>query len=75
MTKTSRIYRFDLFYELMKIYLLFVCLFIGVNAQKATLLKNKGDLNYGKVFSTNDLPTVCNSDFKGGSRKLRIHTI
>ena len=75
MTKTSRIYRFDLFYELMKIYLLFVCLFIGVKAQKATLLKNKGDPNYEKVFSTNDLPIVCNSDFKGRSRKLRIHTI
>ena len=69
MTKTSRIYRF----EFMKIYLLFVCLFIGVKAQKATLLKNKGNPNYEEIFSENDLPTVCNGDFKGRSRLKFSH--
>lgn len=69
MTKTNRIYRFDSIYEFMKIYL-FVCLFIGVKAQKSPLL-NDGGLDYQiYTFDESDLAneekySKCNGDFKG----------
>ena len=67
MTKISRIYRFDFIYGFMKIYLLFICLFIEVQAQdeKSSLLKNAKEPDYEKVFKEGDLPEECNADFKG----------
>ena len=70
MTKTNRISRFDLIYEFMKIYL-FVCyLFIGVKAQKASLINAATGPVYKEYKFTestlnNEKYSKCNGDFKG----------
>lgn len=70
MTKTNRISRFDLIYQFMKIYLFFCYLFIGVKAQKSSLLNDVTDsARKTYEFTESDLNkekySKCNGDFKG----------
>ena len=70
MTKTNRISRFDLIYEFMKIYLFFCYLFIGVKAQKSSLLNDVTDsarktYEFTESDLNNEKYSKCNGDFKG----------
>ena len=80
MKKINRILRFDLIYQFMKIYLFFCYLFIGVKAQKSSLLNDVTD-SAGKTYEftesdlNNEKYSKCNGDFKGRAWVIFDHKI